>query len=145
MFSHDTLLWSFTTTQLWSTLKWPFCHNGISDLECLCLLVCFNVWLENKKVQVSYSFWNLNAVVEVSPAVSHLWLPGPEVEGQGGWGSMCWLLAHLLRRGGRTVHPLMWHSHGVILAPIEQSYSLLWLRQKNFWGVNWHLLRKSVF
>ena len=71
--SHDTCLWSFTTTQLWSLPKWPFCHNGFSDLE-------YYVWLENKKVQVSYSFWNLNAVVEVSPARSCLWLLGPQVE-----------------------------------------------------------------
>ena len=74
MFSHGT---PSRSLQLWSMLKWPFCYNGISDLECF----FFNVWIENKQVQMSYSFWNLGAAVEVSPAVSLLWLPGPEVEG----------------------------------------------------------------
>ena len=53
MFSHVTASWA---VQLWSMLKWPFCYNGTSDLECF-VLFFFNVWFKNKQAQISSLFW----------------------------------------------------------------------------------------
>ena len=122
--SYNTCLWSFITTQLWSLPKWPFYHNGISDLE-------YYVWPENKKVQVSYSFWNLNAVVEVSPASSLLdpQVEGPQVEGPQWRVRRLWqhglACCQSLRCGDCTVHPFMWQSpHNSRYCKIELQSTL---------------------
>ena len=93
---------------------------------------------KHKSVLYSESRCSGGSLTCCKPPVT-AWSPHGGVVGGCG---RCWPVAHVLGHDGCS---FISRCDLIILAPVEQSDSLPWLRWKNSWGVNQHLLRKSMF